>query len=178
MIRKMLIINKIIIYIIVGLFTVIFHNLIMDNNFLYLLVGITTLLLGVEGMLADIIAKAYKSDHNHMGSELFRIVLAIVILFHFNKKEDFEMVCICWAILVVVSNTKSLNKSINHMFKGESFLFHMVFSIVQLVLAIILITDPGHHAKMHVIILGFEFLIEASEYLINVFYRQKTKALM
>lgn len=171
--RNVFKINKIIIYFLVGLFIILFHNYILNHNILYLVIGITTLVLAIEGLIVDIVLKRYKTDNNHIGSELFKIALSLVILIAFNKKSDFEMVCICWSIIVIIANTKTLNKAISNLFTKKKFMFSIIFSIMQLVLAIMLISNPEHHVKLHIIILGIEFIIESIRYTMNYIYALK-----
>ncbi len=171
MVHTILRINKTIIYFLIGLLTIIFHSYIIEKELVYLVVGVTTLVLAIEGLLYDIIYKQFKTTHNHIGTELFKIALAIVMIVVF--KENLVLICVCWAILVALNSTKTLNKSIGHMSKKEPFVFSMIFSIVQLVLAILLIIDPEEHASMHVVLLGVEFIVEAIEFVVNSFYRTK-----
>lgn len=172
--RELLRINKIIVYFIVGVAAIALNKVIIEKNLLYLLVGLSTLVLAIEGLFYDIFTRSYKTDHNHIGTELFKIALSMVVLF--VLKDNLDMICICWAILVVLASTKTLNKAISHMTNKEPFVFSMLFSIAQLVLSVILITNPEEHAPLHVIILGIEFIIEALRYIVNYIYRRRILA--
>lgn len=171
--KKILRINKIIVYLLTGILIIAFHKPIINNNLLYLIIGITTLVLAIEGIIFDIITKRYKQEYNHIGTELFRLSLALVILFVLNDRSDFNMVCICWSIIVILANVKTLNKTIAHLMHREPFVFHMLFAVSQLILAILLISNPEHHATMHLIILGVEFIIQSIEIFINLMYVRK-----
>lgn len=168
-------INKTIVYAIIGILIITFHGYILDKKILSWIVGISTLVIAVEGLIYDIYYKKYHTDRNHIGSEIFKICVSILILTVF--KNDLDMICICWAIIVALTSTRSLNKAIHAMVSKKPFVFEMIFSIIELTLTILLVTNPDHHVSTHVILLGVELIVESIMIVIHMLLKKKEHAI-
>lgn len=166
MLNKIYKINMMIIYLIVGIITIIFRNDLLE--YLHLLVGISMLVLGLQALFLDIYFKTYQKENNKIGLDLVRVVLSIIIITAFH--DDLILVCVCWAIIAILSSCVVLSRSIHSMFKKEFFIFEMLFSIAEITFAIILISDPFEHVTFHIVILGVEFILESISILIDLLY--------
>lgn len=170
---KLFKINRIIVYILIGALIIIFNDFILDKHLLSWIVGISTLVLSVEGLIYDIYFKKYETDRNHIGTEIFKIAVSILILTVF--RNDLDMICICWAILVGLTATRALNKSIYGMVAHKPFMISMLFSILELTLAILLVTNPSHHVSTHVVLLGIELIVEGIASILHALYKMHDK---
>jgi len=171
--RQILRINKMIFYIPIGIIIIIFRqNLI---NYLSLIVGIPLLIISLEGLIYEIASKNFKNEHNRLGEEIVKFILSCVIIFVFNN--DVEMISVIWGIIAILQALKELSKAIYEINtnKNKLYIFLLIQTTTQIVLAILLIIEPKEHVDLHLILLGVEFLLESLRILLTFVNNKKKK---
>lgn len=169
--RQIIRMNKMLIYFILGIIIIIFR--IELKKYLYLVVGIPVLVLAIEGMTYEILTKSYLKKHNHIGAELLRLILSVIIIFFL--KNDLILICIIWGIIAILSSTREFGQCIYKLTEKRSIIIsiQLLESIFQTVFAILLIIDPEEHVNFHLILLGVEMELEASRILFSYLYNYK-----
>lgn len=162
---KVITLSKSIVYIIVGILVLIFNTRIYD--YLHYVIGGIYLALSFEGLLYDIFTKKYRVEHNHIGNSLIGIALSLLIIIH----PDFYLVCIVWATISLLKGGKEISEAIYHIVNSKAKKYSIISlleALAMVALAILLMENPHHHVKMHIIILGIEFILEGIRRILHV----------
>lgn len=124
--------------------------------FPYILGGIM-MLIGALDLYRGIITKEFKLKETKLTSSgIVMLILGTVILFH-NTNTD-TIIGSVWGIIGLYKGAEELNVAIYHQFAKEPFVGEVVHSIVELLLAIMLLIDPLGAGRHHVFILGLELI--------------------
>ncbi len=152
---------RILAYIVVGVVLIIGAYNFLDNllNYLNLIVGIAVLYGSTTAFVLAINRKAYKNEDNHVGTHLLIIIFSIIIILskYVNKDLEFSLICTLWGISAIITGSVRINGSIYDLarkeLKGVN-LVECLESIIEIVLAVVLILNPAEHVKTHIVLLG------------------------
>jgi len=98
--------------------------------------------------------------HTKLFDCLIQIVFGIVILAVANIREDYETICIIWAVWSICREGEELAEDLERFKEHIPAYLNVIESIIVLVLSFMLIANPHpEHAKLHLILLGFELIL-------------------
>ncbi len=165
---KALKITKAALYITVGILIFFLYETIMP--YVAFLVGGVVLLYALEELGFQIARRQFAD----LAGSLIQIILAVLL---FLSHSEIEKVCVIWGVWSIIREGRELSHALSHIKKSAVAALNVLESIVVTVLSVMLVLTPGeHHAKIHLIILGVELILEVAfpllEYLI---YGRKTR---
>ncbi len=123
------------------------------------LIGFTILFYGIIDIIREFTAKRAFTEETRIFDSLVLIILSVVLLFFIEK--DFTKACVIWGVWAIFREADELRRCFINAKKKAPFILNGIESIVLIILSIMLINNPEHHAYFHVIILGIEFILEA-----------------
>ena len=98
--------------------------------------------------------------HTKLFDCLIQIVFGIVILAVASIREDYETICIIWAVWSICREGEELAEDLERFKEHIPAYLNVIESIIVLVLSFMLIANPHpEHAKLHLILLGFELIL-------------------
>jgi uncharacterized membrane protein HdeD (DUF308 family) len=171
---------RIFLYITFGLILIIgeANDAIFVTYNLNLIVGIPLLIGSLSHLYSDFKRCKYKSVDNFFGGEIIIAVLSILAIFYPLLKKSFEeeiiFICIVWGVIAILNGSRDFSHVIYYINSKEPYIYSLIESIIMIILALLLILDPLEHVKLHIIVLGIEFLIEAAEVCIHTFIGKKS----
>lgn len=93
-----------------------------------------------------------------IAGSLIQIILAVLL---FLSHDEIEKVCVIWGVWSIIREGRELSHALSHVKKSAVAALNILESIAVTVLSIMLVLTPGeHHAKIHLIILGVELILE------------------
>lgn len=171
--RQILRINKLAIYIPLGIIIIVLRDKLIDS--LNLIVGIPLFVFALEGLIIELYNRNYKNELNRIGEETIKMILSFLIIFTFD--DNVEIICIIWGIIAILSAVKELSKSIYEVTaeKKPMYLLVILQTVLQITFAILLIIEPEDHVSFHMVLLGVEIELESLRVAITFFYTYKKR---
>ena len=111
--------------------------------------------------IADLIEKkkTFKA-HTSFFNCLIQIVFGIIILADPLIRNNYQTVCIIWAVWSICREGQELAEDLERFKEHIPAYLNVVESVIVLVLSFMLIANPHpEHAKLHLILLGFELIL-------------------
>lgn len=159
---------RIIAYVIVGIVLILGSYFFLDNlvNYLNLIVGLSLFYGSLTSFLLSIKRRSFEHEDNHVASHALTIIFSVVILIskYLFSDVEFSLICSLWGVTAIINGSLRLNKSIYEINKKEisgSNIIETIESVIEIVLAIILILNPEAHVKTHIILLGLSNILFA-----------------
>lgn len=146
------------IYLLIALFILILNKGCL--NHLNLLVGLSMLFLSIDDFLGKIIKKELSNEKVKIVDDLLVFTLGVIVLF-LKVNTQFSVICIIWAVWTILREEWEIREKV---FNKETHkivaILSLIESIVVIAFSITLIFNLSvHHAKIHVIILGIEYIL-------------------
>lgn len=93
-----------------------------------------------------------------IAGSLIQIILAVLL---FLSHDEIEKVCVIWGVWSIIREGRELSHALSHVKESAVAALNILESIAVTVLSVMLVLTPGeHHAKIHLIILGVELILE------------------
>ncbi len=155
---------KTILYIIAGLFIIIFNKFCLDN--LPYVVGTVILAYGLENVIVWSIKGVVKEDSSFFEG-LVLILLSLIMMLY--VEDNFVICLVIWAVWNLIREGREISISVKRLIKRQPGLFNILESIIIIVLSTELILEPvAHHAHVHIFLLGVELLLEVLFQIYNI----------
>ena len=91
---------------------------------------------------------------------LIQIVFGIIILADTRIRNEYSTICIIWAVWSICREGQELAEDLERFKEHIPAYLNVIESIIVLVLSFMLIASPHpEHAKLHLILLGFELIL-------------------
>ena len=146
-----------ILIIINGIICIIYHEEMI--GWLPSICAIVLLIKGTIKMVEGIKAKDYASlEEKKLERAIIIIAVAIAILI--QRDNALVVVVIFWGLLGLNKSVNYLNEALYYFSKKKGGFLPLLKAIVEFTLSILLIFDPLGKATEHILILGFELIIE------------------
>ena len=156
--RKKYHLIKTVCFIVLSILIFIFNEVLTNNA--YLLVGGLMLMYGVEDLVYKYFTKSLKTHTPKVANDLLIIMLGIICFF-LGPEEHFRSLCIIWATWAILREEWEIEELVVHYRSKFLALVSFVESIAVIVICVIFIFEPTlYHVHLHVIILGFELILE------------------
>jgi len=175
---KPLQIIKTVLYVLGGIAVLILNNVIMESEFVGILVGIVIALYAADVIILSVAEKTMLGE-NGLFIALSHLLLAVVM---FVVSNDIVKVCLVWAVWSILREGKELSECAHRLYHKKPALISAIESVVIIIFSFTMILEPGeHHAHVHVIILGIELILEvffpiANKFLDDLIEKRKNKA--
>ena len=155
---------------ILGIFILIFNQTLV-NNYIGLVVGCAMILEALFNTIYTLIESKHNKnvERHEFYNDVAQILLGILTIVLF--KNSLEKVCIIWGTWEIIFQTIALIKYIDNA-KHCPFLVESVNAIILIVLSVFLLIDV-HHAELHIIVLGVEFILQTVFFIINHFLKKR-----
>lgn len=145
-----------ILFILNGLICIIFSEFIQE--ILPYISGSIAILSGIILLTKAIYEKEYKTiETKRTAISIIMILIGIIIIF--KNENSINLIGVVWGIYGLVKGINELNIAIYYIFSKEKFILELLHSIVEIVLAIILIFNPFEKIATHIILLGIEMIV-------------------
>ncbi len=140
------------------------------ESYIYLIVAINLILVSTLNLMQEIVDRSYRLKTNHIGTNMFTIAVAILILTQFH--DDIYRVSIMWAVATVVNSTMEINEGLHELHERKAFsIINLIFSTAEIVFSILLLVEPEENAEhflTHIYLLGAGFILGAAEELLGM----------
>ena len=91
---------------------------------------------------------------------IIQIVFGIIILADTRIRNEYSTICIIWAVWSICREGQELAEDLERFKEHIPAYLNVIESIIVLVLSFMLIASPHpEHAKLHLILLGFELIL-------------------
>lgn len=142
------------IFLISSILIFIFHEEVEEH--LYIILFICIFGLNVDEIVIAIFH--HRFTHNFLiGKCVISIILSFVILF--TTKDHFEFTCYYWAIYAILDISFESGEYIPMLFEKKFYiLVKIAFMAFEFYASVELVREPHHHAPLHIILLGVEFI--------------------
>ena len=156
---------KFVLFIICGILVFIFKDTIASHDEYYLAILVASLMFAYSAFdIVDMIEKKKTfAAHTALFNCLIQIVFGILILTTFKgetPEEGYMTVCIIWAVWSICREGQELSEDLERFKEHIPAYLNVIESIIVLVLSFMLIASPHpSHAKLHLILLGFELIL-------------------
>ena len=149
---------KTICFCLIATFIFIFNQTITNNP--HILVGSLMVMLGLEDILYKYFTKELTRDVSKLTCNFLMIALGIVCFF-LGTDNHFVSLCVIWATWLILRESWEIEETILHYNSKVMIVLSIIESITVIVLSIMFIFEPVIKiVHLHVIILGFELIIE------------------
>ena len=149
---KTLKITKAVLYITAGILIFFLYEKMMP--YVAFLVGGVVLAYALEELGFQIARRKFTD----IAGSLIQIILAVLL---FLSHDEIEKVCVIWGVWSIIREGRELSHALSHVKESAVTALNILESISVTVLSIMLVLTPGeHHAKIHLIILGVELILE------------------
>lgn len=149
---KALKITKAVLYITAGILIFFLYETMMP--YVAFLVGGVVLAYALEELCFQIARRKFAD----LAGSLIQIILAVLL---FLSHNDIEKICVIWGVWSIIREGRELTHELSHVKESKIAVLDILESIVVTVLSVMLVLTPGeHHAKIHLIILGVELILE------------------
>ena len=161
-------ITKAALYITAGILIFFLYEKLMP--YVAFLVGGVVLVYALEELGFQIARRKYAD----IAGSLIQITLAILL---FLAHSEIEKICVIWGVWSIIREGRELSHALSHIKTSVVAALNVLESVVVTVLSVTLVLTPGeHHAKVHLIILGVELILEILfPFLEELVQRKKTK---
>jgi len=159
---------KTITFLIAGILVFIFSNEIMANegSLINSIVGCVMLVYGIDYSLYLLLTKKVNTKLITFYGALINILLGLTMIFIIQENEhEFVTACVIWCMWSIMRESEEIVEKVIETYKDApvTAILNSLESLSVIVFSILLINDPGeHHAHTHVILLGFELILEVS----------------
>ena len=151
---------------ILGILILIFARTLLE--YIPYFVASVIFLYGFELLLKFIIIEKKLSKHSHLFDGIIEIALSFIIII--CLKENIETICIIWGFWIVIREGKELDESIYEIRNSKLAYIDIIESGILMYFAISLIVNPiEHHAYVHILLTGIEFLFNMLLFLLVLF---------
>lgn len=157
-------ITKTIFYVLCGIFVILFHSTLAakENSLLPVVVGASMLIFGLDETIFLIATKRVKTELVRFMNQMITILLGLVMFFLVSGSEN-ELVtsCVLWSVWSIMREGEDICVNVlTHPRHFAVAALHALESLAIIVLSVLLIANPAeHHARLHVVMLGVEFLL-------------------
>lgn len=149
---KALKITKAALYITAGILIFFLYETMMP--YVAFLVGGVVFAYALEELCFQIARKKYAD----LAGSLIQIILAVLL---FLSHSEIEKICVIWGVWSIIREGRELTHALSHIKESMLAVLDILESVVVTVLSVMLVLTPGeHHAKIHLIILGVELILE------------------
>ena len=149
-------------------------------EYVYLIVGIDMIIVAFIELLKEIVNRKIAESYNHIGTAIFTIIIAILILTVF--RTNIYKVSVMWAVATVVNSMVEINEGLHEIHERKAFaLINLGFAVAEIIFSVWLLIEPEEneeHLMTHIYLLGTGFILEALEELISIFSPLLAKAKM
>ena len=151
---KISLITRISIFVIASIFTFIFREKVEEH--LYIILFCCIFALNIDEIIFAMIH--HRFTHNFLiGKCVISIILSFVILF--TTKDHFDFTCYYWAIYAILDISFETGEYIPMLFEKKFYiLVKIAFMAFEFYASVELVREPHHHAPLHIILLGIEFI--------------------
>ena len=155
---------KFVLFVIWGIVIFIFKDKIAEHSeeHFYLAALVASLMFAYSLFdIFDLIEKkrTFKA-HTSFFNCIIQIIFGIIILADPLIRENYQTVCIIWAVWSICREGQELAEDMERFKEHIPAYLNVIESIVVLVLSFMLIANPHpEHAKLHLILLGFELVL-------------------
>jgi hypothetical protein len=142
------------IFLISAILIFIFKDKVQQN--LYIILFCCIFALNMDEIIFAIIH--HRFTHNFLiGKCVISIILSFVILF--TTKDHFDFTCYYWAIYAILDISFESGEYIPMLFEKKFYiLIKIAFMAFEFYASVELVRNPHHHAELHIILLGIEFI--------------------
>ncbi len=164
---------KTIYFFILGILVFIFNEFLTTHA--YILVSMIMLLYGFEDITERYVRKILSKNISRLSSNILIIILGIICIF-LRTDEGFVPLCIIWATWAILREEWEVEDAISTFHNKFIMALNLMESIAVIIISISFIFSPTvHHIHLHVILLGFELILEVLFPLIDVLLRKEKK---
>ena len=151
---KFLKLTKTILYLSAGILIFIFFRSILP--YVAYVVGGAMLLYALEELIFQIVKREYAK----LADPLIQIALAVLLFF---SNDDIVKVCVIWGVWTLLREGHEITVVLMEIKTKRLAFLDILESIVEIVFSILMILTPGgHHATVHLILLGVELVFSVS----------------
>ena len=155
---------KFVMFVIWGILVFIFKDKIAEHSeehfYLALLVASLMFAYSIFDIIDLIEKKKTFKAHTSFFNCIIQIVFGIIILADPLIREEYATICIIWAVWSICREGQELAEDLERFKEHIPAYLNVIESITVLVLSFMLIANPHpEHAKLHLILLGFELIL-------------------
>lgn len=155
--KKALKIGYFLFYVLLGVAVIVTREITV--HYLPFLVGGSMILYGTEEILTAFKHRKIFSEEADAFNGQLQCVIGIFMMISLRGEDCFETVCIIWAVWSILRENKELREIFVRIKKFNPFILNLAESVIAIIFSVMLLSDPGeHHAMVHVILLGIEFI--------------------
>ncbi|MBP5210156.1 MAG: DUF308 domain-containing protein [Clostridia bacterium] len=155
--RTCWIIIKTVLYLVAGALIILCREEVLRH--IPYVVGGVMLAYGWEDVLVCACARSYESGRYSLFDGLVTIVLAVIMIFF--ASGDMTKCLVIWGVWSVLREGRELSEGVKALGREPLAIPNMAESAVVLVLSAILIVESvEHHARIHIVLLGIELMLE------------------
>lgn len=124
------------------------------------IVGAFMAVIGVIQFISALRHKEYKhTKSNKTAGSLVLIALAVMILIDHDWADTF--IPIVWGVIGLFEGAHAFNHAFSRISNGMRCSYYIVKGIIELVLAFLLLYEPVHHLRLHIIVFGVNLVFDA-----------------
>lgn len=124
------------------------------------MVGAFMALIGLLQLISAIKRKEYRhTNTNKTAGSLVLIALAVMILI--DHEWSMSIIPIIWGVIGLFEGAHAFNHAFARISDGRRCSYYIVKGIIELVLAFLLLYEPVHHLKLHIIVFGVNLVFDA-----------------
>lgn len=134
------------------------------NTYLPYLVGALMLVFSCAGLVVCIKRKEYKTlETKATATAIIGIVISIVIIL--QGENSISLIGIVWGLIGLKKGISGINVSLYNHSHGKKYRLELLHASAEILLAIVLILNPFEKIEIHIIILGFEMILNTMKYM-------------
>lgn len=147
-----------IIFIIIGIMNILFADKMKER--LSFFIGILSITTASISLIRNIKRKEYtRQETQKIPRDIVVIILGTIILF--KKENSIPFIAIVWGISSLQRGIKLLNIALYNKVNKKPFVLKLIYSIIEIVLAILLIFNPFEKLEIHLVLLGIEMIVSS-----------------
>lgn len=145
-----------------GVLIIVFNEIFLENDgrLLQYIVGGIMIYFGADEVLTAL-KKSGKMPHILGGSVTF-LLGCLVVLCRQSSENRLAVICVSWAVWTIMRESEEIYKKVVLRFDEKLLaILNLAESVAVIILSALMFLDPAeHHAKVHLIILGAEIILE------------------
>ena len=155
---------------VIGILILVFSEFLVE--YIPIFVSSVILIYSLELLIKWLVCDRKITKETKLFDGIIELLLSIIIIIFLRDK--FEAICIVWGFWIVIREGKELDESIYEIKHNKLAIIDILESCVLMYFAISLIINPTeHHAFIHVILTGIEFIFNFCLYMLILFRKRK-----
>ncbi len=157
---------KAISFVAAGIIILILHSAILP--YAGYVVGGVVIAYAIEDFIIALAEKKLLKEGSPFFEDLVQVIIGVLLII---SSDELEKVCVIWGIWSIIRESREMTEAIAKVIHKRPGIINIIESVVVIGMSVSMILEPGeHHAKVHIVLLGIELILEIVFEAVDILY--------